>query len=54
MLLFTAAEKRRPINWRELLGVLRVCEIGGERLRGKTVLVETDKMAAYGAARRLK
>ena len=34
ILRFTAAEKRRPINWRELLGILRVCEVGGERLRG--------------------
>ena len=50
---FTAAEKRRPINWRELLGILRICEVGGERLRGRTVLVETDNMAAYGAARKL-
>ena len=40
VLRFTAAERRRPINWRELLGVLRVCEVGGERLRGKVVLLE--------------
>eukprot|EP00966_Prymnesium_polylepis_P197559 4578210-Prymnesium_polylepis.1 len=33
---FTMAEKRRPINWRELfMGVWRVCVLGGERLRGK-------------------
>ena len=50
-LIFTAAEKRRPINWRELLGVVRACQLGGERLRG--VLVETDNMAAYGAAKKL-
>ena len=31
---FTAAERRRPINWRELLGVVRVVEQFGERLRG--------------------
>ena len=47
---FTAAEKRRPINWRELLGVLRVVEHFGERLSGRVVLVETDNMAARGAA----
>ena len=47
---FTHAERRRPINWRELLGIVRVCEVGGGRLRGKTVLVETDNMAARGAA----
>ena len=40
----------RPINWRELLGIVRVCEVGGGRLRGKTVLVETDNVAARGAA----
>ena len=40
----TAAEKRRPINWRELLGIWRVCAMGGERLRGKVLLVETDNM----------
>ena len=50
---FTAAEKRRPINWRELLGVLRVCELGGERLRGRTVLIETDNMAAKDAVRKM-
>ena len=50
---FTAAEKRRPINWRELLGILRVCETGGERFRGKTVLIETDNMAAKGATRKM-
>ena len=49
VLKFTAAERRRPINWRELLGILRVCELGGERLRGKVVLIETDNMAARGA-----
>ena len=47
---FTHAERRRPINWRELLGIVRVCAVGGGRLRGKTVLVETDNMAARGAA----
>ena len=53
VLRFTAAEKRRPINWRELLGILRVCEVGGERLRGKVVLIETDNMAAKGASEKL-
>ena len=50
VLKFTAAEKRRPINWRELLGVLRVVEQFGARLAGCTVLVETDNMAAKGSA----
>lgn len=53
VLAFTHAERRRPINWRELLGIVRVCEVGGERLRGKTVLIETDNMAARGAAAKL-
>lgn len=52
-LVFTAAEKRRPINWRELLGVVRACALGGERLRGKVVLVETDNLAAYFASTKL-
>ena len=51
---FTAAERRRPINWRELLGVLRVVEQFGARLSGRTVLVETDNMAARGAAGKRK
>eukprot|EP00966_Prymnesium_polylepis_P092574 2143113-Prymnesium_polylepis.1 len=53
VLRFTAAEKRRPINWRELLGILRLCELGGERLRGCTLLVETDNMAAKDASRKM-
>ena len=53
VLRFTAAEKRRPINWRELLGVVRVAIIWGHRLKGRTVLIETDNMAARGAASKL-
>jgi hypothetical protein len=53
VLRFNAAEKRRPINWRELLGIVRACEMGGARLRGRTILVETDNMAARGAAGKL-
>ena len=52
-LAFTHAERRRPINWRELLGIVRVCQLGGGRLKGKTVLVETDNMAAKGASSKL-
>ena len=47
---FSQAEQRRSINWRELLGILRVFEFYGERLSGRLVLVETDNMAAKGAA----
>ena len=46
-LLFTRAEKRRPINWRELLGILRILEVWGGRLRGSRLLVETDNMVAW-------
>ena len=53
VLKFTAAEKRRPINWRELLGIVRVAEAGGERLRGRTVLVEGDNMAAVACSNKL-
>ena len=44
---FTRAEKRRPINWRELLGILRVVEVWGERLGGSRLLVETDNTVAW-------
>merc|ERR1711965_635142 len=49
---FTLAERRRPINWRELLGIVRVVEVYGHLLRGRVVLIETDNMAAKGAAAR--
>ena len=47
---FGAAENRRPINWRELMGVTRIFELYGDQLRGRCILVETDNMAAKGAA----
>ena len=50
---FTEAERRRPINWRELLGVLRVVETWGERLAGCCVLIEADNTAAVGAASKM-
>ena len=50
---FTLAEQRRPINWRELLGVLRVVETWGERLHGRVVLIEADNTAAVGAASKM-
>ena len=43
---FTRAEQGRPINWRELLGIVRVVERYGPQLEGRTVLIETDNMAA--------
>ena len=53
VLRFAGAEKRRSINWRELLGILRIFEHFGPRLAGKRVLVETDNMSAKGAAAKL-
>jgi hypothetical protein len=50
VLKFTAAEKKRSINWRELLGISRIITTWGERLKGCTLLIETDNMAAKGAA----
>ena len=50
---FTFAEKRRPINFRELLGIVRIVELYGHRMRGCKVLIETDNMAARGAAEKL-
>ena len=47
-LVFTAAEKRRPINWRELLGILRVVQVWGPRLRGCRLLIETDNTWSPG------
>ena len=49
---FTRAERRRPINWRELLGILRAVEHFGPRLEGRSILVETDNMAAKGSSAR--
>ena len=50
---FTHAEKRRPINFRELLGIVRVVEIFGHRMRGCQIMIETDNTAAKGAAEKL-
>ena len=47
---FTGAENRRPINWRELSGIVRAAELFGARLFGRTVLMETDNMAAKCSA----
>ena len=51
---FTHAEQRRPINWRELLGIVRLLEVWGGRFAGRTVVVETDNMAARGATAKLR
>ena len=53
VLQFTQAEKRRPINWREMLGSLRIFEVFGPRLKGRKVLVETDNMASKQAAEKM-
>ena len=54
VLRFGSAEKRRSINWRELLGVLRIVDLYGAQLRDRVVLLETDNTSAKGAAEQLK
>ena len=49
---FTDTERAHPINWRELLGIVRVVKAWGPRLRGARLLVETDNMTAYEVSRR--
>ena len=53
VLQFTEVEQRRSINWRELLGIVRIIEHFGPRLSGRHVLVETDNTSARGAAAKL-
>ena len=50
---FTSAERRRPINYRELLGVVRLVERWGPRLAGCSLLIDIDNTAAVGATERL-
>ena len=52
-LMFSRSETSRSINWRELLGIVRIFEHFGHRLAGRVVLVETDNMAAKGAASKM-
>ena len=47
---FTGTENRRPVNWWELSGIVRAVELFGARLSGRTVLMETDNMAAKCSA----
>ena len=51
---FTSVEQGKPINWRELLGIVRIAETWGAQLRGRTLLIETDNMCAYGAAGKMR
>jgi len=51
---FTAVERSKPINWRELLGILRVVQTWGRQLGGRTLLIETDNMSARGAAGQMR
>jgi len=53
-LIFLNAEKRRPINFRELRGTLRALELWGWRLRGRLVLIETDNTSGHEAVRKLR
>ena len=52
VLRFTRAERRRHINFRELLGAVRLIERWGHRLRGRTLLIDIDNSAAFGASRK--
>ena len=47
---FTLAERARSINWRELLGIVRVLEQFGTELGGRTLLVEGDNTSSLAAA----
>ena len=51
---FTSIEQGKPINWRELLGSVRIVETWGRQLRGRTLLIETDNMSARCAAGGMK
>jgi len=51
---FTSVEQGKPINWRELLGSVRIVETWGRQLRGRTLLIETDNMSARGAAGKMR
>ena len=51
---FLHAERRRPINFRELRGTLRALEIWGSRLSGRLVLVETDNTVGHEVVRKLR
>jgi len=53
VLVFTHAERRRPINFRELLGTLRALEAWGPRLTGRLVLVETDNTFGHETVKKL-
>ena len=53
VLRFTRAEQRRHINWRELLGILRVIERWGPDARGLTVVVETDNIVSHFTAEKM-
>ena len=53
-LVFTHAERRRPINFRELRGTLRALEVWGPRLRGRTILIETDNGFGHAVLSKMK
>ena len=43
---FSSFEKGEPINWRELLGMLRVFQFWGWRMRDSLALLEADNMTS--------
>ena len=42
-----------PSTGESCLGIWRVCKLGGERLRGRTLLIETDNMAAKDSVHKM-
>ena len=46
------AERKFPINMRELIGATRILENWGPRLKNKRVILETDNMATVWCIRR--
>ena len=51
---FTAIERSKPINWRELLGIIRIVETWGASLEGQTLLIESDNMCAVQTSGNMK
>lgn len=50
VLRFSLTERARSINWRELLGIVRVLEQFGPELEGRALLIEGDNTASLAAA----
>ena len=51
---WTPTERRKPINWRELNGVLRMLRKWGPRLRGAKLWMAVDNMTTFELLRRFR